>query len=39
MTGVVGLKWKPSGNFELGGGFEFPMTRTKTYSEIGHTPT
>ena len=26
VTSVVGLKWKPSGNFELGSGFEFPLT-------------
>ena len=26
MTGVVGVKWKPSGNFELGSGYEFPLT-------------
>ena len=25
-TAVVGVKWKPSGNIEVGGGFEFPMT-------------
>jgi hypothetical protein len=25
-TGVVGLKWKPSGHLEVGSGFEFPMT-------------
>ena len=26
LTGLAGLKWKPSGHFELGGGFEFPLT-------------
>src|SRR5262249_37357188 len=26
VTSVVGVKWKPSGNFELGSGFEFPLT-------------
>jgi hypothetical protein len=26
VSSVVGLKWKPSCNFELGGGFEFPLT-------------
>lgn len=26
VTSVVGFKWKPSGNFELGTGFEFPLT-------------
>ena len=26
VTSVVGLKWKPSGNLELGSGFEFPLT-------------
>ncbi len=25
-TCVVGTKWKPSGHFELGGGFEFPLS-------------
>lgn len=27
VTGAVGLKWKPTGNFELGGGYEFPVTQ------------
>jgi hypothetical protein len=26
VTGVVGAKWKPTGHFELGSGFEFPLT-------------
>lgn len=26
VTSVVGVKWKPSGHFELGTGFEFPLT-------------
>jgi hypothetical protein len=26
VTSVVGLKWKPRRNLELGGGFEFPLT-------------
>ncbi len=26
VTGVVGLKWKPSGHCEIGSGFEFPLT-------------
>jgi hypothetical protein len=26
VTSVVGAKWKPSGNLELGSGFEFPLT-------------
>ncbi len=25
-TGVAGLKWKPTGHFEVGGGYEFPLT-------------
>jgi hypothetical protein len=26
VTGVVGLKWKPSGHVEIGSGYEFPLT-------------
>ena len=26
VTSVVGLKWKPSGNFEVGSDIEFPLT-------------
>ena len=26
VTGVVGARWKPSGHFEVGAGYEFPMT-------------
>ncbi len=26
VTGVVGFKWKPSGHYEFGTGFEFPLT-------------
>jgi hypothetical protein len=26
VTGIAGVKWKPSGNFELGAGYEFPLT-------------
>jgi len=29
VTGLVGLKWKPSGHVEVGGGYEFPMTRNE----------
>jgi hypothetical protein len=40
VTGVVGAKWKPSGNFELGTGFEFPVTdrtdilRNRVYADV-----
>lgn len=40
VTGVVGLKWKPTGRFELGGGYEFPLTqredilRNRCYADI-----
>ena len=27
VTSVVGLKWKPNGNVELGSGYEFPLTQ------------
>ena len=27
VTGLVGLKWKPSGHVEVGGGYEFPVTQ------------
>jgi hypothetical protein len=27
VTSVVGLKWKPSGNVEVGGGYEFTVTQ------------
>jgi hypothetical protein len=27
VTSVVGLKWKPNGNFELGGGYEYRLTQ------------
>jgi hypothetical protein len=27
VTSVVGIKWKPSGNFELGGGYEYRLTQ------------
>ena len=33
VTGVVGAKWKPTGNFEIGSGFEFPLT---THTDIIH---
>ena len=26
VTGLAGLKWKPNGNVEVGGGYEFPMS-------------
>jgi hypothetical protein len=26
VTCAIGLKWKPTGNFEFGGGWEFPVT-------------
>ena len=26
VSSVIGVKWKPSGNLELGGGYEFPLT-------------
>jgi hypothetical protein len=28
-TGVVGTKWKPTGHFEAGVGYEFPLTQNK----------
>ena len=27
VTGLVGAKWKPSGNVEVGAGYEFPLTQ------------
>ena len=27
VTGLAGLKWKPSGHLEVGGGYEFPLTQ------------
>ena len=33
VTGVIGMKWKPTGQFELGGGFEFPLTN-RAYADI-----
>jgi hypothetical protein len=27
VTSVIGTKWKPNGNFEVGGGYEFPLTQ------------
>ncbi len=29
VTGVAGLKWKPSGHLEVGGGYEFPLTQNQ----------
>jgi hypothetical protein len=26
VTCAVGARWKPTGNFEFGGGWEFPLT-------------
>ena len=40
VTSVVGAKWKPSGNFEVGSGFEFPLTnhtdilRNRLYADV-----
>ena len=40
VTWVVGAKWKPSGNFELGAGYEFPLTdrtdirRNRVYADV-----
>ena len=27
VTGAVGVKWKPSGNLEVGAGYEFPLSQ------------
>ncbi len=29
VTSVVGLRWKPTGNFEMGGGYEFALTQNE----------
>ncbi len=40
VSSVVGVKWKPSGNFEIGTGFEFPLTnrtdilRNRLYADV-----
>jgi hypothetical protein len=40
VTAVAGVKWKPSGHLEVGGGFEFPLTtrtdilQNRAYADI-----
>jgi hypothetical protein len=29
VTGLAGMKWKPSGHLEVGGGYEFPLTQNR----------
>jgi hypothetical protein len=40
VTGVAGIKWKPSSHFEVGAGYEFPLTdrtdilRNRLYADL-----